>query len=275
MLWTLIYASRAHIQKRRDGKRGETLGWMIKDVCKSSKWSFYSYIWWKYDVRVCRVCASDTIIASIVGLLVRQFHTNQVCACVCMHLLVQMKRHCLTLKPFCHEKFIAHHYYIEVTNIETERAREDHTKKENGEKERWREMTHLLSIHPSIYCTYEQLPHTFFSHHNWCARFCHLCRTHFIFVMCNDVPTFYMWTARHISLWPGIVHPLTPTTHKSINMYVYIKCLVEWVEIKFHHGRFRHCDGADDKTRCSCSTRLASVAFSLHIIQFLVWIEII
>lgn len=63
-----------------------------------------------FDGNIMCVCASDTIIASIVGLLVRQSSYNA------MHALVQMKRHCLTLKPFCREKFIAHHYYIEVTN---------------------------------------------------------------------------------------------------------------------------------------------------------------
>lgn len=163
--------------------------------------------------------------------------------------LLSWKVHCTSL------------LYWSDKHRQTERDREEKRrsqkrKMENGitAKERWREMTHLLSIHPftvrmNNYHTHSSLFTIDALAFVTCVAHTHT-HSHFIFVMCNDVPTFYMWTRKGIEVCglDQFTHwlQLHIRTHKFINMYVHIKCLVEWVEIKFHHGRFRHCDGADD-----------------------------
>lgn len=170
----------------------------------------------------------------------------------------------------------------------TEKRREDHKKgkwRTASQPKREMERNDTFVIHSSIYSTYEQLPHTFFSFHNWCARFCHLCRTHthshFIFVMCNDVPTFYMWTRKGIEVCglDQFTHwlQLHTHTHTQIHQYVCTHQMFGWMSWdqipSWSISTLRWCwqyDGA-----LALARRLASVAFSLHIIQFLVWIEII
>lgn len=237
------------------------------------------------------VCASDTIIASIVGLLVRQSHTNWVCVCVLafastnettlfdFKALLSWKVHCTSL------------LYWSDKHGQTERDREEKRrsqkrKMENGitAKERWREMTHLLSIHPftvrmNNYRTHSSLFTIDALAFVTCVAHTH--NSHFIFVMCNDVPTFYMWTRKGIEVCglDQFTHwlQLHTHTHTQIHQYVCTHQMFGWMSWdqipSWSISTLRWCwqyDGA-----LALARRLASVAFSLHIIQFLVWIEII